>query len=549
MNEWGKARRGGGRKSRGIICALVVTGAWLGGASAADAATVAFSAKAVTVAENATTATLTYSVTCTPLTDFSSPTVSFTVLPGTATAGQDYVATPTPASKSFNCVAGLGGGSNQTVTVPITNDTLDEDDEAFSVRLSDGTNTDTATVTITDDDSPPVARIDAAPAVVEGTGTAGPGLKFPVSLDVASGRAVALTYATTDGTASAASDYTGTQTGTLTIPAGSTTATVTIPVTPDALDEDNEDLSVKLGLPATNPAATLDTVKKSATGTITDDDTSVLSISGASVLEGGAGVTTPASALVSLSTPSAKAVSVSYYTADGTATSKEDYTPAVGTASFAPGQTTASVIPLAIIGDALPEPDETFTVSLTAPVGATIAAGQGTATITIRNDDVATVTTTPGTSTVPGTTTTTPGTSTVPGTTTTTTPGTSTLPPAASSTKAKIKLGPLSYRKSTATMRFDVRCPDTGGACKGTVTVFTIVSKKSKVKALRVEQQLGSARFDISAGGTKTVSLKLSRKAKAWLKSAKTIKVSAYAVSKSSKGGASTAKVTGTLRR
>lgn len=83
---------------------------------------------------------------------------------------------------------------------------------------------------------------------------------------------------------------------------------------------------------------------------------------------------------VSLSSPSAVPVTVNYATADGTALAGSDYTAASGTLTFAPGVTSLTVL-VATIDNALGEPTETFTVTLSDPVGGTIGDGQGVATI------------------------------------------------------------------------------------------------------------------------------------------------------------------------
>ena len=73
-------------------------------------------------------------------------------------------------------------------------------------------------------------------------------------------------YATSNGTATAGSDYTATS-GTLTISAGATSGTFNVPVLADALDEDNETATITLSN-ATNATISDST----ATLTITDDD-------------------------------------------------------------------------------------------------------------------------------------------------------------------------------------------------------------------------------------------------------------------------------------
>lgn len=80
--------------------------------------------------------------------------------------------------------------------------------------------------------------------------------------------------------------------------------------------------------------------------------------------------------------------SVSYTTADGTASSRSDYNVAVGTLQFAPGQTSAT-IPILINDDSLTEGNETFTVTLSNPQGVNVALGAiSVETITIQDNPV-----------------------------------------------------------------------------------------------------------------------------------------------------------------
>jgi DNA-binding beta-propeller fold protein YncE len=88
--------------------------------------------------------------------------------------------------------------------------------------------------------------------------------------------------------------------------------------------------------------------------------------------------------VVSLSAANPTPVSVAYATADGTATAGADYTAQAGTITFAPGQTSRTIL-LTTLDDTLSEPTETFTINLFNPTGATIADGQAVAAI-IDND-------------------------------------------------------------------------------------------------------------------------------------------------------------------
>ncbi|WP_370499630.1 Calx-beta domain-containing protein [Mycolicibacterium sp. jd] len=110
-----------------------------------------------------------------------------------------------------------------------------------------------------------------------------------------------------------------------------------------------------------------------------------LSVSDGSVSEGNSGTST-VNFTVTLSKASTETVTVSYSTSNGTATAAGgDYAPAVGTLTFAPGQTTKAVT-VTVNGDTLVELDEQFTLTLSSPLNATIADGSGVG--TIRNDDI-----------------------------------------------------------------------------------------------------------------------------------------------------------------
>jgi hypothetical protein len=94
----------------------------------------------------------------------------------------------------------------------------------------------------------------------------------------------------------------------------------------------------------------------------------------------GTGGNTAAVFTVSLSGGSAQAVTMSYQTSNGTATSGNDYTAASGSLTFTPGQVARSVS-VAVLGDSAIEGDETFSLGLSALVNATAGDLQGVATI------------------------------------------------------------------------------------------------------------------------------------------------------------------------
>ena len=115
------------------------------------------------------------------------------------------------------------------------------------------------------DSTPPPSISIANASVTEGnSGTAS--LEFTVTASRAVGAGATVQYSTSNGTATAGTDYTA-NSGTLTIPQNSTTATLTILVNGDTLLETDETLTVTLSSPSN---LTLGTT--TATGTITNDD-------------------------------------------------------------------------------------------------------------------------------------------------------------------------------------------------------------------------------------------------------------------------------------
>lgn len=91
-------------------------------------------------------------------------------------------------------------------------------------------------------------------------------MSFTVTLAKASPLKVSVAYATTDGTATAGSDY-STASGTLVFAPGQKTKTVTVPIVGDTVFEPDEAFTLTLSSPVNATTATA-----TATGTITNDD-------------------------------------------------------------------------------------------------------------------------------------------------------------------------------------------------------------------------------------------------------------------------------------
>ncbi|WP_203073610.1 Calx-beta domain-containing protein [Falsiroseomonas ponticola] len=90
--------------------------------------------------------------------------------------------------------------------------------------------------------------------------------------------------------------------------------------------------------------------------------------------------------VVTVSKASATPVTVSFATANDTALARSDYRAATGSITFAAGET-SKVVSIALVDNATREQAERFLLNLTGATGATIADGQGIA--TIEDDDIA----------------------------------------------------------------------------------------------------------------------------------------------------------------
>ena len=308
-------------------------------------------------------------------------TPSFT--DGTATGGTDYTGNTT--ALTFTGTA----GETKTFTVATTEDTVAEADETFTVGLAvsgttaDVTDTDTATGTITNDDTATLGFDSTAVSVTEG-GKA----SLTVELSNAASSDVTFSWQTAHGTAES-SDYTAQAATNVTIAAGSTSATLEVQTAGDELVEGDETFTVTIsasGLPA---GVTLG-ADASATVTVTEDDAATLAFdaTAVSVAEGG-----KASLTVELSQEAANDVTFSWQTAHGTAGSA-DYTAQAATNVTIDAGDTSATLEVQTATDELAEGGETFTATISAstlPAGVTLGT-DATATVTITDDDGAAVT-------------------------------------------------------------------------------------------------------------------------------------------------------------
>jgi len=299
-------------------------------------------------------------------------TVNYATAAGSANAGSDFSAT----SGTLTFAPGM---TTQTINVPVNGDLTDELDESFFVNLSGATGAFLADAqavgTILDDDTAMASVNDASG--VEGVGST---IQFTITLSNPSNRQVTVIYGSRDVTAVEENDdYDGVAHSVLFNP-GETSKTVLVHLGSDNVDELDETFFLNL-----TDFFNASPGDAQGVGTIIDNDTSNITVENTSFSEGNAG-TTNGFFTVNLSTTNDRPVTVTYATANGTATAPDDYTTTTGTITFAPGQRSQNVaVPLK--GDTIDEANETFFLNLTDSTNAPITDNQGVGTII--DDDTA----------------------------------------------------------------------------------------------------------------------------------------------------------------
>ncbi|MFO0147383.1 MAG: beta strand repeat-containing protein, partial [Microcystis sp.] len=203
----------------------------------------------VTVSEgNSGTTNAVFTVTLSNPVD-TSVTLNYSTANGTATtADNDYTAIAT-TPLTFNV-----GETSKTITVAVNGDTKVENNETFFVNLSNlQANGRNVTITdnqgqgtINDDDSTVTSQLSINDiTVVEGQNSSA---ILTVTVNNPNPQQITVNYTTTPINAIANVDYTS-QTGTLTIAPNASTATISIPILNDNLNEPDEAFTVTLSNP------------------------------------------------------------------------------------------------------------------------------------------------------------------------------------------------------------------------------------------------------------------------------------------------------------
>ena len=276
--------------------------------------------------------------------------------------------------------------SNENLTLTITR----QDDALY--QLAGDASSISAQGTIVDDDTAtptPVVSIsnveveeDVDPAV----------MTFTVALSGPATGAVDLTYETSDGTATAGSDYTAIPSTPLSITAGETSAEIMVTIADDEIDEHHETFNLVLNLPtSTTNAEFVGSVRSlTAIGTIRDDDrkpmlefqdTAVAIHEGAGTMDFVVNVVDPNTGQ---SITSERDISVPYSVRNVT-TENSDYTLSDPAILNIPAGSRSGTISVTLTADA-DDTDESFTLILARPVNAILGVqSQQAATGTITN--------------------------------------------------------------------------------------------------------------------------------------------------------------------
>jgi len=298
---------------------------------------------------------------------------------GSAVAGADF--SISPSSLTF-----APGETMKVVTVSLVADGLDEDDETAALALSNPVNATlaqgTRTVTIVDGDAPPsISFAQASTTISEQNGPA----TIVVELSAASGKDITFSISSS-GAAVTGTDFV-LPAQPITIAAGATSKNLSVTITNDGSDEDDETATLSLiGLGNATPGSQLTHAL-----TILDNDVPPQvrfdpNQGNRTVDEGDSGTQSFVYPVV-LTVASGKTVTVGI-TRTGNASTPQDFTFGANEipVTFAPGETSKNVTVI-VKGDTQNEMDEAVTMTLQTPVNATNAGNNQTRTHTIKDDD------------------------------------------------------------------------------------------------------------------------------------------------------------------
>ncbi len=287
--------------------------------------------------------------------------------------------------------------ASQSVSLATEDDTVNEAHGAVTLTVEAGTGyvvaaapDHTASVEVRDDDGAGMPVVSIASAQSPGaTAFEGDALVFTVRADPAPAAELAVTVGVAESAGSAFVVPGGTGNKTVTIAANARTATLSVATVQDTDEEDPAFATVTATVAHAPGYTVADAPRDSAQATVSDDD----GLPGVTIHDAQAEEGDPMFFRVTLSKAAAHTVEVKWATRfeydankweTGSARYTLDYTSANGILRFAPRETVREIL-IYTVDDAHDEGDETFEVELSDPVGAVIADGLATGTIT--NDD------------------------------------------------------------------------------------------------------------------------------------------------------------------
>ncbi|MDQ3282475.1 MAG: hypothetical protein M3Q69_13825, partial [Acidobacteriota bacterium] len=280
------------------------------------------------------------------------------LVPGTAKPREDYASDfdryETTAGVRFGATGSSSTFSSAFLVLYTFADSEVEPDETVSVELFNFDDPShvlgSRTLVIKDTTHlDPVLRVSNTTVVEGSTAT------FQVSIAQSAAYPISFYVTTVGDTADEGADFTRVA-NVYNIPKGERRVTVDVKTIGDGLAEGDETFSIRLSQPYN---ARIDDAIGRAT--IVDDDTPMPAFTAANVAVRESETT--ARFVVELATPATQRVTLTYATANGTATSGDDYVAAGGTLVFEAGETTKT-IDVTLINDTLTESAETFSLRI-----------------------------------------------------------------------------------------------------------------------------------------------------------------------------------------
>jgi len=342
-----------------------------------DDAILSFSSAKVVEGASGTTSNLVFNLSLSSPAPPSPGQVSFTwtTVDLTATAGSDYTA----AASTFTMAAGTTTG---TITITVLGDDVPESDEILQLNITSVTNA-IAPVTLVNGT---ILNDDLQLNVVNQSfyeRDSSYGYKFPIFQTVPAPSPAIVNYTVTSFSALAGRDFVLVSNQSLTVNTSSTITYIDFTILGDLIAQGDKFFQVTL----TGCQGCVVGGSSSATVTLWEDDyTMAFSSPTYTVTETEStfnlSITIMASQPLFTAGPNPE---ITVSTSDGTAISGSDYTARTTTFRFNSGDSSATFT-VPILGDTISEPTETFTVSLSSPVGLKVGSPSST-TVTILDND------------------------------------------------------------------------------------------------------------------------------------------------------------------